>query len=70
MEAMKAVFLPQYLTIADLCEMLKVNRSTIYRKTAEGNFPKPLKLGRMTRWLYSDVAKFLSEQQQQTKEGE
>lgn len=65
MEAVKAVFLPQYLNISDLCEMLKLNRSTIYRQAQEGKFPKPLKIGKASRWLYSDVINFLNKQQTQ-----
>ena len=68
MEAMKAVCLPQYLNMSDLCEMLKVNRSTIYRQVEEGLFPRPIKLGKCRRWLYSEVIDFLNQQQQAKEE--
>ncbi|WGE51329.1 helix-turn-helix domain-containing protein [Actinobacillus equuli subsp. haemolyticus] len=64
MEAMKAVFLPQYLNISDLYEMLKMNRSTIYRQVQEGIFPAPVKIGKCSRWLYAEISEFLEKQQQ------
>lgn len=66
MEAIKAIYFPQFLNVGDLCQMLKMNRSTVYRQIQEGKFPAPIKIGKCSRWRYSEIASFLDEKQQQT----
>ena len=36
--------------VADLQEKLSISRSTVYRLTANEDFPRPLKIGRAVRW--------------------
>jgi len=49
------------LTISDLEQKLQVKRSFIYAAIASGQFPRPLKLGRASRWLESDIDRWLNE---------
>lgn len=44
-------------------DMLGISRATIYRLMHEGNFPRPIKLGRRAvGWRYEDIEKWLLEQ--------
>ncbi|TRC57198.1 helix-turn-helix domain-containing protein, partial [Mannheimia haemolytica] len=42
-----------YLNVKDVCEMLQLNRSTIYRQIKQGIFPKPTKIGKSSRWKFA-----------------
>lgn len=40
----------------DICELMQVSRSTVYRLTRDGILPQPLKLtARMVVWKKSDI---------------
>ena len=41
-----------------------ITRSYLYKMLNEGSFPKPMKLGRTSRWLKSDIEKWLKEQKE------
>ena len=44
------------LTLRQVCEMTKMSKSTIYRKVAEGTFPRAIRLGpRTVRWRRWEV---------------
>lgn len=45
----------QYLSDKSLAKRFSVCRTTIWRWSREGEFPKPVKLGGATRWRLSDV---------------
>lgn len=49
----------KFLTIKDVCGLLRLNRSTIYRQIKEGVFPRPIKIGKAARWRASDFKEFL-----------
>lgn len=39
------------LRLRDVCQMVGLSRSTIYKRIAEGQFPEPIRLGERTvRW--------------------
>jgi len=38
-----------------VCAVKGWSRATLYRRIAEGNFPKPLKRGRYSEWRIADV---------------
>jgi predicted DNA-binding transcriptional regulator AlpA len=40
----------QLYTIDDLSELLSCSKSTIWRWVADEKFPKPIKIGGITRW--------------------
>jgi prophage regulatory protein len=45
-----------FLRISDVCETLAMSCSTIYRRIAEGTFPRPIKISpRSVRWRSEDV---------------
>ena len=39
----------------EVCERMRCGRSTLWRWVKDGDFPKPLKIGGMTRWKESVV---------------
>ena len=41
--------------ISTLVEMLQRSRASIYRDIQRGEFPKPLKQGRSSRWMLSEI---------------
>lgn len=43
------------LTITDIAVLTRLSRSTIYRLIGCGRFPKPLKIGRASRWRAADI---------------
>ncbi|WP_158640747.1 helix-turn-helix transcriptional regulator [Gemmobacter caeni] len=46
----------QYLyTIDDLCEIFHCAKSTIWRWVSSGTFPKPIKIGGLSRWTQAAV---------------
>ncbi len=46
----------------DLLTILPFSASTLWRRVAEGSFPKPIKLGeKTTAWRWSGVRKWLEE---------
>ncbi|WP_209427419.1 helix-turn-helix domain-containing protein [Pararhodobacter sp. SW119] len=47
-------------TVEDLCDLLTCSKSTIWRWVAEGSFPKPIKIGGITRWEPNAVRERLS----------
>jgi len=56
--------LPQIFRRKDLEERLKLSRSSIYAMMAEGEFPKPIRLGRRAvGWLSDDIEKWLRDLQ-------
>lgn len=46
---------PKLLTIREVAGMLGVNVRTVYRLLAALEFPKPIKVGRLTRFIEGDV---------------
>jgi prophage regulatory protein len=44
------------LKLNEVCELLSVSRSTVYKLLSEGNFPRPVRLGaRAIRWKVEDI---------------
>lgn len=49
-----------YLKLSELMAYLKLGRSSIYRRIEDGSLPKPIKLGRLSRFKQSEVLEALS----------
>ena len=41
-----------------------ITRAYLYEMLNEGSFPRPIKFGRTSRWLKSDIEKWLKEQKE------
>ena len=48
----------------DSLDKQSITRSYLYEMLNEGSFPKPKKFGRTSRWLKSDIEKWLKEQKE------
>jgi excisionase family DNA binding protein len=50
------------LSIADVCRLLSIHKSTLWRLIRAGKFAQPLRLGKqLRRWRLADVEAFLVE---------
>jgi len=49
------------IAIKELEIFLGISRPTIYRLVAAGKFPKPIRIGRSTRWLWSEVDRYIKQ---------
>lgn len=50
------------IKLSELKDIVGLARSTIYRMSSEGRFPKPIKLGeRSSGWIESEVEQWLEE---------
>ena len=47
------------LTRKEAAERLAISKRTLEREIARGKFPRPLKIGRSSRWPASDVLQYL-----------
>lgn len=45
----------RYLSIKDLMLLLKLGRSSIYRRIADGTLPEPITIGGLRRFKESDL---------------
>jgi prophage regulatory protein len=52
----------QLLTIKDVQQSLSVSRSKIYLDMGAAGFPAPVKLGKSSRWVGSEVAAWVQAQ--------
>jgi prophage regulatory protein len=61
----KVVFKERVIRKKELCEILNISSSTIWRWEKAGNFPKRLCLGqRIVGWLWSDIEAWLESKQE------
>jgi len=49
------------LTLKDVISIVGFQQSTIYKFMQTRNFPKPIKIGRSSRWKLSDVNNWLTQ---------
>lgn len=52
---------PLLLTDREVAGLLSISRRTVWRLTSTGELPKPIKLGRASRWRRADLEAFISE---------
>jgi len=63
---MNAVFsrqdhtIDRLLNLEEVTRLTALSRATVYRAIASGDFPPPVKFGRVSRWPASEVSNFLS----------
>jgi len=55
---MNAVTAEQLLDLKMVAARLLASTRKIWRLVAEGEFPKPVKVGRSVRWFESDIAQY------------
>jgi len=49
-----------FLRLTEVCGLVAISRSTIYKRISEGTFPCPIRLSeRSVRWRFEDVANWI-----------
>lgn len=51
----------RFLNSKEVAEIVGFNVDWIYKKIAKGEFPKPIKIGRSSRWLYTEIMQWINE---------
>lgn len=51
----------QFVTMAFITKLTGLTDKWFYKLIQDGTFPKPIKLGRSSRWLQSEVEAWLQE---------
>ncbi|TDV78826.1 AlpA family transcriptional regulator [Enterobacter asburiae] len=57
----------QFVDMAFIASLLQMTDKWIYKLIKDGVFPKPIKLGRSSRWLKSEVENWLQERIDQSR---
>ncbi|CTY82956.1 DNA binding protein [Escherichia coli] len=57
----------QFVDMAFITSLLQMTDKWIYKLIKDGVFPKPIKLGRSSRWLKSEVENWLQERIDQSR---
>jgi prophage regulatory protein len=52
----------RFLALPDVSQTVKLARTELYERVKKGTFPKPVKLGRRSVWLQSEIAAWMREQ--------
>jgi len=50
------------IRIRDVSDRTGLQRATIYKRVANGAFPKPVKIGSASRWVESDIQSWIEDQ--------
>jgi len=51
----------RFLTINEVVNIVGFKKSTIYKFIRNKTFPKPIKIGRSSRWKLSDINNWLNQ---------
>ncbi|HEJ9055911.1 TPA: AlpA family phage regulatory protein [Serratia fonticola] len=57
----------QFIDMAFITSLLQMTDKFLYKLIKDGAFPKPIKLGRSSRWLKSEVEAWLQERITQSR---
>lgn len=58
-----ALTLPLLLDTKDVCAILRISRTTLWRMEHDEGFPKPITFGRrMKRWKEADIEEYVRKQ--------
>lgn len=57
----------QFVTMAFITKLTGLTDKWFYKLIQEGTFPKPIKLGRSSRWLQSEVETWLQQRIAQSR---
>ncbi|MFU2060107.1 helix-turn-helix transcriptional regulator [Avibacterium volantium] len=56
---------PQFYSTETICRMLDVSRQFLYEAVKNGEFPKPIKIGRLNRYKADEVLAYIETQTNQ-----
>jgi len=52
----------KFLTVREVSEIVGFKISTIYKFIKTKDFPKPMKIGKSSRWKLTDIQKWINHQ--------
>lgn len=52
----------EYVSSKEICDVLKIHKTTLWRKVKRGEFPQPMKIGKTHRWSVSELKQFFLDQ--------
>jgi prophage regulatory protein len=55
------------LRLPEVMGCVELGRSRLYALVAQGSFPKPIKLGRSSAWIESEITKWVAERIQEAR---
>lgn len=55
------------IRLADVCDMIGLKHTAIYERISNGTFPKPIKIGKASRWLETEVQAWIGDQVKATR---
>ncbi|MFM0961231.1 AlpA family transcriptional regulator [Yersinia enterocolitica] len=61
------LFEDQFVNMAFITQLTGLTDKWFYKLISDGTFPKPIKLGRSSRWLKSEVEAWLQERITQSR---
>jgi prophage regulatory protein len=56
----------KFLTINEVTKIVGFKKSTIYKFIKNNGFPRPVKIGKSSRWLLSDINKWINQFKEET----
>lgn len=58
---MPAEYQDRFLSVREVAKYLGCSSATIWRRTADGTLPQPVKIGAMTRWSQTELFNYVEE---------
>ncbi len=52
----------------DICSLLSIHKSTVRRWVLDGTLPQPIKIGRSTRFLKSEIDQIINQKKSERNE--
>jgi prophage regulatory protein len=56
----------KFLTINEVTKIVGFKKSTIYKFIKNNAFPRPIKIGKSSRWLLSDINNWINQFKEET----
>lgn len=57
--------LEELLTVDDVAKILRVSTRTVRRRWNKGEFPAPMRIGRLVRWHPDQIRDYLAKQREE-----
>lgn len=52
----------------EVCKIIGCSKSSFWRRVADGTFPRPVKIGGLSRWLKSDIVNAIERANERRKD--
>jgi predicted DNA-binding transcriptional regulator AlpA len=53
---------------SEACKIIGCSKSSFWRRVADGTFPRPVKIGGLSRWLKSDIVNAIEQESERRKD--